>query len=46
MPELQFNKLGDPRGKRSEKNDLKVFKFGDEKRGMMPEKHVLGIKSA
>ena len=33
MPELQFNKLGDPRGRRSEKNDLKVFKFGDEKRG-------------
>ena len=32
MPELQFNKLGDPRGRRSEKDDLKVFKFGDEKR--------------
>ena len=32
MPELQLNKLGDPRGRRSEKNDLKVFKFSDEKR--------------
>ena len=45
MPDLQLNKLGDPTRSRSEKNDLKVFKFSEEKRGMMPEKHVLDIKS-
>ena len=47
MSELQLSKLGDPRRSHSEKNDLKVFKFGEEKSrgGVMPEKHVLDTKS-
>ena len=30
MPELQLNKLGDPRVSCSEINDLTFFKFSDE----------------
>ena len=44
MPELQLYKLSNPRGRRSEKNDLKIFNFSDEKRENDAKKTCFGYQ--